>query len=167
MKMKVLSLLALSAFAPLAFAQLTPAPPAGAGTCADPYTDLSNVTFTGGSTCGGEIGINMGGAVLPHPSVVFTFTYQDDSGAGNEPDQIQVTGSNMNAIVATSCTTAPVGGAAVGIPFDMDATLVDGQTYFVAVTTDPSVPVTDPPTCADYTMANDTLPVELQKASVE
>lgn len=133
-----------------------------AQSCASPLAMPSDMVVTG-STCTGNAGLSMGGATIPHQYIVYEFTYQDDAGAGAEPDAIVVDSTaDINAIVATSCTDAPVGGAAVGIDYSVEG-LTEGQNYVVVVTTDPSIPVgASGPVCDDFQLTVNTLPVELQ-----
>ncbi len=134
-------------------------------TCASPLPMPSNMTING-NTCDGPAGLDFGGATIPHHYKVYAFTYQDDSGTSPEPDQIAVSGTDMNAIVGTDCATAPIGGAAVGAPYSVEG-LTPGAQYIVVVTTDPSIAVpAGGPICDDYSVATDTLPVKLQKFSV-
>lgn len=166
-KQTFLYTLMLTACAPMAFAaSVTPTPPSGAGTCDSPYAMQSNTSYTV-DTCGGPAGIPMGGATLPHQSVIFSFTYHADADAPN-PNQITVSGTNMNVVLGPDCESFPVGGAAEGIPFDL-TTLTEGQTYVAIVTTDPSVAVPDDgPLCSSATTATTgALPVELSKFSVD
>lgn len=158
MKLQVLTALALAVSAPVALAQ----------TCASPLPMPSNMTISG-TTCGGDAGLSLGGAAIPHNYVVYEFTKQDDAGAGVEPDSISVLGgADINAIVAENdCSNPPVGGSAVGFPFSIEG-LTDGQQYIVVVTTDPSIPL--PPTgaiCDDFQVETNTLPVELQSFVVD
>lgn len=127
---------------------------------------LQSNTPVSGTTCGGVAGINLGGAVLGHPSVIYRFTYQN-VGAPN-PNLITVTGAEREFAVATNCTSAPVGGGAPGVPFDINNSgLVAGTQYFVFVTSDPGLPVTAPPRCGDFSLSPQVLPVELQSFSVD
>lgn len=173
MKLKLLTAFLLTAGASVAMAQPAPTTPpttAGAGTCASPFSPDQSLTNYSGSTCGGDIGINLGGSVLGHPSVVFSFVFQDDDtdDGVNGDDLITLTGTDKVIALATSCTVGASAIGQTGTPINLDtAGLTDGTTYLAIVSTNPSLPVTDPPTCGDFTMDNDTLPVDLQKASVE
>lgn len=136
-----------------------------AGTCASPTPLGSNVTTPTTSTCGGEIGINMGGTIYAHPSQVYSI-HINHSGPGGSPlGQVSLTGTNREASITTSCTVAPTLAGAPGLPMNVDG-LADGD-YLLVVSTDPSLPVTDPPTCGDFTVSTGTLPVSLQSFSVE
>lgn len=174
MKMKLLIAMLLATGASVAIAQ--PAPPSpptasGSGTCADPFVPAESLTVYTGSTCGGDIGIDLAGTVLGHPSVVYQFVYSDVD-AGTEPDQIAIAEATLGVVIAASCTSPVLASGGAGAPpLNLDAPnpgpLTDGQTYLAIVTTDPGLPVTDPPTCSDYTMTIDTLPVELKSMDVE
>lgn len=155
MKVAALSAFLMLACAPMAYAQ----------TCASP-TALASNTVVNGNTCGGEIGINMGGVIFGHPSVVYSFTWTDQ---GVDPNIIDLTGTNMAFVVGPDCTQAPIafGGPGVG-PLDLTAAgFVDGQSYVLVVSTDPGLPVTDPPTCGDFVLSPGTLPVSLQNFTVQ
>jgi len=137
-----------------------------AQTCASPLPLASN-TPVNGNTCSGQIGINFGGAIYPHPSIVYSFVWQPTTG-GAEPDQILLVGADREMALSTSCTAAPIAAGAPGLPINLDASgLVAGTTYVLAVSTDPGLPVTVPPRCGDFQVSPDTLPVELQNFSVD
>lgn len=133
------------------------------GTCADPLPLVSHTEHSG-TTCGGEIGINLGGTIFGHPSTVYSFVAEGATG------NIVLSGTDREMALTTSCTSAPVPGAigASGLPLSLDAAnLQDGQTYLLVVSTDPSIDPTVPPICGDFMVRPDTLPVELQSFSVD
>lgn len=134
--------------------------------CDDSAPILESNTALNLDTCGGVVGLDLGGAILGHPTLVYRFDYQDDGGAGVEPDQIQITGSEREFAIGTSCSTAPIGGGAPGLPFNVE-TLTPGTRYYVFFTSDSGLPVTAPPRCGAVAVNTDTLPVELQSFSVE
>jgi hypothetical protein len=136
----------------------------GGATCASPTTLASMSSDGTGDTCGGEVGINMGGAIYPHPSRVYSF-HVNHAGPGGTPTTISMTGTNREASVTSSCTSAPVAVAAPGLDVDVNA-LADGD-WLLIVSTDPSLPVTTPPTCGAYTVTAGVLPVALQNFTVE
>lgn len=144
-----------------------------AGTCASPDILPSN-TQTSGTTCGGVVGINMGGAIYEHPSNVFAFTYQPGE---QTDDQIRLQGSNIELSLVASCSddgsqgpaaiNVATGDGAVVLEVDGNG-LVAGTQYFVVVSTDPSIPVVPgTPTCGEFVVDADFLPVELQSFSVD
>lgn len=136
---------------------------ADGGTCASP-APLASMASDNGSTCGGEIGINMGGTVYGHPSKVYSF-HINPTGPDGTPTTIALTGSNREASVTTSCTTAPTLAGAPGAPIDVSG-LAEGD-YLLVVSTDPGLPVTDPPTCGDFGVQAGVLPVTVTNFSVE
>lgn len=135
-----------------------------AQTCAAPTPIGSNETVNG-TTCGGEIGINLAGSIFGHPSVVFSFTADNASG------QITLTGTDREWAIAPSCTEAPVaiGNAndAIHLPPDLSDALTNGQSYVLIVSTDSGIPVANPPVCGPFGLTTPTLPVELQTFSVD
>lgn len=135
---------------------------ANAGTCASPTPITSDVTVSG-TTCGGEIGIDMAGVIYPHPSQVYSFV-GDPSATG----AIALTGTDREMAMTTSCNSAPFMDGYPGGPIDLDAlNLVAGQTYLLIVSTDPGIDPEDPPLCGDFTVTTDTLPVSLQNVTVD
>ena len=122
----------------------------GGATCADPAPLPSGSDE--GDTCGGEIGLNLGGVVYSHPSRVYTFHVDH---AGPVFTTIALAGTDREAAVTDSCTNAPIAFAAPGTPVDVTA-LADGD-WLLVVSTDPSLSVTVPPRCGAYTL-NDDLP---------
>lgn len=116
-------------------------------TCASP-APLATISINPSTTtCGGEIGINMGGVVYGHPSRVYSFHV-------NQPGMccsIQLTGTNREGVVTRSCTEAPTAISAPGFPINVNA-LADGEWLYV-VSTDPSLPITNPPTCGPFTIS--------------
>lgn len=137
---------------------------AAAGTCADPIPLASLQSVPDGSTCGGEIGINMGGVVYGHPSMVYRF-HINQAGPGGTPTTISVTGTDREASITDSCTNAPtaISSAAIG-PADV-STLATGD-WLLVVSTDPGLTVTDPPRCGAFAVTAGVLPVSLQEFSV-
>lgn len=136
---------------------------AAAGTCEAPGAPLQSNTTSSGSTCGGTVGINMGGNVYPHPSQVFTFT------KGPGATTIAIAGTDREMSVVTSCSSTTQGPAPVRVGFPggpVDLSGLANGTYFLVVSTDPSLPVTTPPTCGAYDLTIGTLPVSLQKFEV-
>jgi len=136
---------------------------AAAGTCDDPEI-LASVSNVSGSTCGGEVGINMGGAVYGHPSKVYKF-HINHAGPGGTPTTITIGGTNREASVTSSCSVAPVAAGAGTLAIDANA-LTDGD-WLLVVSTDPGLPVTDPPTCGDFSVEAGVLPVSLQTFTVQ
>lgn len=134
---------------------------ANAGTCAAPTQLASNATVSD-TTCGGEIGINMGGTIYGHPSNVYSVTINHAAGTLGH---ISVTGANREMSLAPNCTTAPVAAGAPGLDIDAE-TVADGN-YVLVVSTDPSIPPTNPPTCGTFDLATGLLPVTLQNFTVE
>ncbi|HJU38106.1 MAG TPA: hypothetical protein VJ724_00940 [Tahibacter sp.] len=131
-----------------------------AGTCAAPTPIFSGQTINE-STCGGEAGINMGGTIYGHPSQVYSFTANNAAGA------FTLTGTDREMSVTTSCTSAPIASGAPGVPINASV-LVNGTSYLLIVSTDPSIPLANPPVCgAASTVLPNPLPVSLQKFSVE
>ncbi|MEO6104727.1 MAG: hypothetical protein ABIP44_13955 [Pseudoxanthomonas sp.] len=136
-----------------------------AQTCASPLPIQSNSNKTG-TTCGGTPGLNLGGTIYPHPSIVYSFVAQNAAAAitfnaAGSPDR------EMSLV--TACNTAPIfigfNGGPLVIP---PATLTNGTTYLLVISTDPGLPPANPPLCGPYnvTVAG-TLPVSLQGFSVE
>ena len=136
----------------------------GGATCASPAPLASLSNDASGDTCGGEAGINMGGSVYGHPSRVYSF-HVNHAGPGGTPTTITLTGTSREASVTSSCTAAPTAVGAPGLPIDVNA-LADGD-WLLVVSTDPSLPVTTPPTCGAYTVTAGVLPVALQNFTVE
>lgn len=137
-----------------------------AGTCASPTPLASNSSVPSGSTCGGEVGINMGGTIYAHPSQVYSVHINHQGPDGDPLGKIVLTGTNREASLTTSCSVAPIQVAAPGV-IDIDANTLANGDYLLVVSTDPSLPVTDPPTCGDFTVTAGTLPVALQNFTVE
>lgn len=155
MKRALLAAIVMAALPVAAFAQTCESP-----TSLHPQTPLR--TFTG-TTCGGQAGIPLGGAVAAHPSVVFQFTYNN-----SETGPVTVEGSEREVVVAASCTSAPLGGAAPGVPLNIESMgLQNGQNYLLIVTSDSGLPTTTPPRCGDFSVTYTALPVSLQSFSVE
>ena len=133
-----------------------------AGTCAAPEPLMSNSQISA-STCGGEIGIDMGGTVYGHPSQVYSVHIDHAAGTLGH---IALTGTNREASLTTSCTSAPIQVAASGV-LDIDAETLANGDYLLVVSTDPSIPVENPPVCGDFTATAGLLPVSLQSFSIE
>lgn len=134
-----------------------------AQTCDSPYTGLESHTPLVASTCGGQIGIDLGGAIYPHPSHISSFVWEDGS-----PAVMTLEGTNMEFGIMSNCSSAAHAVGAPGIPIDLETIgLVDGNTYLVIVSTDPGIDPTDPPTCGDFTLNPQHLPVELQSFSID
>lgn len=137
-----------------------------AGTCAAP-TPLGSNSNANGSTCGGEVGINMGGTVYGHPSQVYSVHINHQGPDGEPLGQITLTGTNIEASLTTSCTDAPIAVAAAGV-LPLEAQPIPNGDYLLVVSTDPSIPVQPAPgVCGNFTVAAGTLPVTLQSFSVE
>lgn len=155
MKRALLAAIVMAALPVAAFAQ----------TCESPtslHPQIPGSTLTG-TTCGGQAGIPLGGAVAAHPSVVYQFTYNN-----SETGPITVTGSEREIVVAANCTSAPLGGGAPGVPLNVESMgLQNGQNYLLIVTSDSGLPTTSPPRCGDFSMTYTALPVSLQSFSVE
>lgn len=141
---------------------------AQAQTCASPIPDIeSNATVTGNTCSGTEIGINLGGVILPHKSVVYSFV------AGGPPGGITtMTGTNLGIVIAENCTSGPIAIGSPDAPMDVGAVtaqLTVGNTYLFIVTGDPGEPVPAPPAevCGAYSINTSQLPVELQNFSVD
>ena len=129
------------------------------GTCAAPTPLLSNSTVSG-TTCGGEIGINMGGTIYVHPSSVFSLHLDHV----NDPNKISIHGEHREMALTASCATAPI---AIGAPgLDIDGSEIPSGDYLVIVSTDPSIPATNPPTCGAFDL-NILSPVTLQSFVVD
>lgn len=129
-----------------------------AQTCADPLPLTSNNTHTG-TTCGGQVGIDLGGIPLVHPSIVFSFVA--DSASGN----IVTSGDpTISAVIAPDCSTAPI---LIGNTISLDGPeLVDGQNYLFIVTSE-ELSAPDPQICGEFNVVTGTLPVELQSFSID
>jgi hypothetical protein len=159
MKLALLSTLAASVFAPaIAFA----------GTCAAP-TALQQVPggSLSGTTCGGQAGIPLGGAVAPHPSLVYTFRY-NPAGPDGATGAMTVAGAEREVVIAQDCSSPPIGGFAPGVNVNVESLgLTAGNTYYLIITTDSGLAVTDPPRCGAFTMNWASLPVSLQNFSVD
>jgi hypothetical protein len=134
---------------------------ANAGTCAAP-TPLAGNSTVDDTTCGGEIGINMGGTIYGHPSNVFSVHIDH---AADPLGHIAITGTNREMSLTSSCTTAPIAAGAPGL--DIDAQPVANGDYLLVVSTDPSIPPTNPPTCGTFELVTGPLPVALQSFTVE
>lgn len=155
MKRPILASLILSAVLPAA---------AFAGTC-DAPTPL-NQTAPGaisGTTCGGQIGIPLGGAVAPHPNQVYSFRYNN-----NATGALTVTGTDREVVITAGCTSPPITAFAPGVDANIGtAGLTNGTTYLMIVGSDSGQPVTDPPRCGEFNVTWQQLPVTLQGFSVE
>lgn len=142
---------------------------AQAQTCASPIEHIPSNTEVTGNTCDGtEIGLNLGGVILPHKSVVYSFV------AGGPPGGITTmpVGNNLGIVIAPDCVSGPIAIGSPDVPMDVgavSASLTEGQTYLFIVTGDPGVPVPTPPdeVCGPYTINTSQLPVELQSFSVD
>lgn len=138
-----------------------------AQTCASPislHPQNPGTTFSG-TTCGGQAGIPLGGAVQAHPSVVYQFTYNN-----NEAGGIVLTGTEREVVIATDCNSAPLTGVAAGpAPLNIAGVpgITNGQNYLLIVTSDAGLPTTTPPRCGDFSVTYAALPVSLQSFSVE
>ncbi|WP_150132002.1 hypothetical protein [Dokdonella koreensis] len=155
MKRALLAALVMAGLPMAAFAQ----------TCETPtslHPQVPNRTLTG-TTCGGQSGIPLGGAVAAHPSVVYQFTYNN-----SETGPITVTGAEREIVVAASCSSPPMGGGAPGVPLNIQSMgLQNGTNYLLIVTSDSGLPTTTPPRCGDFSVTYTALPVSLQSFSVE
>lgn len=155
MKIKILSALLVSVIAPAVFAGTCTAP-----TPIDPPTPK---TLTG-STCGGEMGYNLGGTILSNPTQVYSFTWHD---TGATPNALTVTGANIEVDIAVDCTTAPFTVGANGLDLDWtSAGMVDGQQYLMFVTIDPSIAPHNDTQCGSFEVGTGTLPVALKSFSI-
>ena len=134
---------------------------ANAGTCAAPTQLASNATVSD-TTCGGEIGINMGGTIYGHPSNVYSVTINH---AVDPLGPITLTGGNREMALAPNCNTAPVAIGAPGLDIHL-ISIADGS-YVLVVSTDPSIPPTNPPACGTFDLWSGFLPVVLQSFAVE
>lgn len=136
-----------------------------AQTCASPLPMKSNTTYPNAmsptaTTCGGQAGLNLGGTIYPHPSIVYSFVAQSANAT------ITLTGTDREMSLVSNCNSAPIAIGFVGGPMAVNG-LTNGQTYLVIVSTDPSIP-TPPVQCGPYTATvAGTLPVSLQGFSVE
>jgi hypothetical protein len=137
---------------------------ANAGTCEAP-TPMTRPPPLTSTTCGGPTGINMGGAVYPHESNVFSFTKPDIDSS------IAISGTNREMSVVTSCDSAPPnsqgpGQLGVGFPGGpVDISVLPDGNYLLVVSTDPSIP--SPPTvCGSFQLILPPIPVTLQKFEV-
>ena len=141
---------------------------AGGGTCANPtpLVQVPNGTEAS-STCGGQIGIPLGGAPSIHPAQVYSFRY-NPAGANGAAGAFTITGAEREVVVAADCSSGPIGGFAPGVPVNVESLgLTAGQTYILVVGSDSGLPVTDPPRCGAYSFNWVTLPVSLQNFSVD
>lgn len=116
-----------------------------------------------GTTCGGTAGLNLGGTIYPHPSIVYSFVAQNASASltfGADP--------NREMSLVANCASAPITFGAPGFPMVVaPGTLIDGTTYLVIVSSDSGLPPA-PPICGPYNVViTGTLPVSLQNFSVE
>ncbi|WP_440221813.1 hypothetical protein ACQQ2N_11990 [Dokdonella sp. MW10] len=159
MKRPLLATLALSMFAPVV---------AFAGTCAAPTSLQQSPNGTvAGTTCGGQAGIPLGGAVATHPSQVYSFRY-NPAGPNGAAGPVTITGAEREVVIAQDCSSPPLGGAAPGVPVNIESMgLTAGANYIMVVTSDSGLAVTDPPRCGAFSMTWTTLPVTLQGFSVE
>lgn len=138
---------------------------AAAQTCASPLpirsnTSYPNPTSTTATTCGGQAGLNLGGTIYPHPSIVYSFVAQSANAT------LTLTGTDREMSLVNNCANAPIAIGFVGGPMVVNG-LTNGTTYYVVVSTDPSIP-TPPIQCGAYTLTvAGTLPVSLQDFSVE
>lgn len=159
MKRPLLATLVLSMFAPaIVFA----------GTCAAPtvLNQQPNGVETG-TTCGGQAGIPLGGAVAPHPAQVYTFRY-NPAGPDGAQGALTAVGAEREIVIAQDCSSPPIGGFAPGVPVNIEGLgLTAGQTYTMIVTSDSGLAVTDPPRCGAFEFRWVTLPVALQNFSVD
>lgn len=156
MKRALLAAIVMAALPVAAFAQ----------TCESPtslHPQVGPQSFTG-TTCGGQSGIPLGGAVAAHPSVVYQFTY-NNSEAGN----ITLTGAEREIVIAANCTSAPLTGVAPGGTLNLQGVpgITNGQNYLLIVTSDSGLPTTSPPRCGEFSWGYTALPVALQSFSVE
>lgn len=137
-----------------------------AQTCESPislHPQEENRTFSG-TTCGGQAGIPLGGAVATHPSVVYQFTYNN-----NAQGPIRVEGSEREIVIAANCSSPPITGAAPGVDIANIGAhgLTNGTNYLLIVTSDAGLATTTPPRCGDFSVTYTSLPVSLQSFSVE
>lgn len=162
MKRALLTALVLAALPAAAFAQ----------TCASPISmhapdaaspaggQVPGRVYSGDTTTGTQIGINLAGVILAHPSIVYSFT------ANNESGNVVLTGTDRVVVIAESCTASPLAIGDSNNPMAVPS-LTDGQNYLLIVSTSPGLPVTNPPTGGPYTVTIPVLPVSLQSFSVE
>lgn len=153
--------------ATLAFSMLAPAI-AFAGTCAAP-TVLNQVPggTEAGTTCGGQSGIPLGGAVAPHPAQVYSFRY-NPAGPDGAAGALNITGAEREVVIAADCSSPPIGGFAPGVQVNVESLgLTAGQNYIMVVTSDSGLAVTDPPRCGQFSFNWVSLPVSLQSFSVD
>ena len=140
-----------------------------AQTCASPIEHIESNAVVSGDTCSGtEIGLNLGGVILPHKSVVYSFV------AGGPPGGVTTmpVGTDLGIVIAPDCVSGPIAIGSPDVPMDIGAVtaqLTAGQTYLFIVTGDPGVPVPAPPAevCGPFTINTSQLPVELQSFSVD
>lgn len=165
MKMLGLALVGSLLFSASAFAQTcaspTPIPPKAGGSYPVPHL--------AGTTCGGTVGLNLGGVVYSHPSVVYSFVANAAAAAAASTITFSGTGSeNREMSLVTSCTSAPINIAAPGVPMQIPAgQLVSGTTYLLVVSSDSGLPP-QPQQCGPFSVSTTgTLPVALQNYSVE
>ncbi len=162
MKRALLTALVLAALPAAAFAQ----------TCASPISmhapdaaspeggQVPGRVYVGDTTTGSEIGINLAGVILSHPSVVYRFTANNASGS------FVVTGTDRVVVIAENCTSNPLAIGDSNNPMAMPA-LNNGQNYLFIVSTSPGLPPTNPPTGGPYTFTIPFVPVSLQSFSIE
>ena len=101
----------------------------------------------------------MGGTIYGHPSQVYRFRANNLAGA------FTLSGGDREMSITTSCTSAPVASGAPGVPIPASA-LTSGTEYLLIVSTDPSIPLANPPICGDFTTMGP-FPVSLQTFSVD
>jgi hypothetical protein len=135
-----------------------------AQTCASPLPIAGGV-FNGDTCTAANTLPSYGGTVSPQREVIYSFVAQGANGT------IDITGAIPGGAVflmpsPCSSSTDPIDFGFQGVPLTLsDSGTVNGQTYYVIVTTDPGGPND---ACGAYTLTvTPTLPVELQNFSVD
>ena len=137
---------------------------ANAGTCAAPTPLQSNPSLQD-TTCGGEIGINLGGTIYVHPSNVFSLHLDHAAAMDGVLDPIHLEGTNREMAITTSCKAAPLQVGGEGLSIELNP-LTDGD-YLLIVSTDPSIPPTNPPICGAFHLFGGWIPVTLQSFTID
>lgn len=133
-----------------------------ANTCANPLPIAGGVIS--GDTCTAPNSLpGYGGTASPQREVIYSFVAQDANGSiaisGPIPD-----GAVFLMPSPCSSSTDPINFGFAGTPMAVSG-LVNGQTYYVIVTTDPGGP---PDACGAYTLnVTPQLPVELQSFTID
>lgn len=148
-----------------------------AQTCANPIVLHSNFAVTGDTCTAANTLPSYGGTTSAQNEVIYSFV-AGTTGGGNPATYATLTlgqtggfaGSAAGVFLLPTCTAAtdPTAFGVSGTPLDLNsASLVSGQTYYVAVTADPTSPAAS---CGQYSLSatgSGFLPVSLQKFSVE